>query len=86
MNYVISYSTKFLIDGPDEDTVHEVISSMGSDFLEENLKWSISEYEPPIIEHIGSSEEKDMDNPEASNKFYREFDKVQKEIYGTCYK
>lgn len=83
MNYVVAYSTTFLIDGPDENTVQDVIGSMDSDFLEENLKWSISEYEPPVIEEIRSAEEKDMDSPEASNKFYREFDQVQKGIYET---
>lgn len=83
MNYVVAYTTEFLIDGPDEEVTDGVVSSMDSDFLEENLKWTISDYEPPVIEEIRPAEEKDMDIPEASNKFYREFDEVQRETYET---
>ena len=81
MNYVAAYTTKFTIDGPDDDSVQDVLTSMNSDFLENNLKWEVSDYEAPIVQNISVTEEKDSDLPEVSNKFYREFNRVQKEIY-----
>jgi hypothetical protein len=81
MNYVVAYTTEFLIDGPDEEVVDDVLSSMGSDFLEENLKWTVSDYEEPVIEEIRPAEEKDMDFPEVSNKVYKKFAQIQKDIY-----
>ena len=81
MNYVVAYTTEFLIDGPDDEVVDDVLSSMGSDFLEENLKWTISDYEEPVIEEIRPAEEKDMDFPEVSNKVYKKFAQIQKDIY-----
>lgn len=81
MNYVVSYTAEFLIDGPDDEVVDDVLTSMDSDFLEENLKWNICDYQEPIIEEIRSAEEKDMDLPEVSDNVYRKFDTIQKEIY-----
>jgi hypothetical protein len=81
MNYVVAYSSEFLIDGPDDEVVDGVLSSMGSDFLEENLKWTVSDYEEPIIEDFRIAEEKDMDIPEVSNKVYKKFAQVQRDIY-----
>jgi hypothetical protein len=81
MNYVVAYTTEFLIDGPDDEVVDDVLSSMGSDFLEENLKWTVSDYEEPVIEEIRPAEEKDMDFPEVSNKVYKKFAQIQKDIY-----
>jgi hypothetical protein len=81
MNYVIAYTTEFLIDGPDDEVVDDVLSSMGSDFLEENLKWTVSDYEEPVIEEIRPAEEKDMDFLEVSNKVYKKFAQIQKDIY-----
>jgi hypothetical protein len=81
MNYVIAYTTEFLIDGPDDEVIDDVLSSMGSDFLEENLKWTVSDYEEPVIEEIRPAEEKDMDFLEVSNKVYKKFAQIQKDIY-----
>lgn len=81
MNYVVAYSTEFLIDGSDDEVIDGVLSSMNNDFLEENLKWSVSDYEEPIIENFRISESKDRNVPEVSSKFYKEFDKIRKSIY-----
>lgn len=81
MNYVVAYSTEFLIDGSDDEVVDDVLSSMNNDFLEENLKWTVSDYEEPIIENFRISESKDRNVPEVSSKFYKEFDKIRKNIY-----
>jgi len=81
MNYVVAYTTEFVIDGSDDETVDDVLSSMGSDFLEENLKWNVSDYEEPIISDMRLAEPKDSIVPEVSEQFYQKFKEVEKEIY-----
>lgn len=83
MNYVTAHSTKFIIDGPDDETVDDVLSNMDCDFLEENLEWVVSDYEPPIIEDSRLADSSHKNVPEVSKKFYKEFSKVEKEIYET---
>ena len=85
MNYVVSYSTKFVIEAPDGDTVYDVLESMDSDFLEENLKWNISDYAEPTIynlREVGTDPSLDVSEaPEVSKKFYDEFKKTETEVY-----
>ena len=81
MNYVIAYSTKFAINCDDDETLHDVLEGMDSEFIEKNLGWNICNYAEPVIENSRLFGPKDSDVAEVSQKFYDEFNKIKKEIY-----
>lgn len=79
MNFVVARSSKFIIEAEDEDAVYEGIGNIESDFLEENIKWHTSEYEPPIIDEVKTVPEDSKDYT-LNKKIQKEFDKSIKEL------
>ena len=79
MNIVEARSAKFIIEAEDEDAVYEGISNIESDFLEENIKWYTSEYEPPVIDEVKTVPENSKDYT-LNKKIQKEFDKSIKEL------
>lgn len=79
MNIVEARSAKFIIEAEDEDAVYEGISNIESDFLEENIKWYTSEYEPPVIDEVKTVPENSKDYT-LNKKIQKEFDKNIKEL------
>lgn len=79
MNIVEARSAKFIIEAEDEDAVYEGIGNIESDFLEENIKWYTSEYEPPVIDEVKSVPENSKDYT-LNKKIQKEFDKSIKEL------
>ncbi len=91
MNYVVAYSTEFVLDTEDtlvlelkaSEMAEDVLHSMDSDVLEKTLGWNISNYESPIVHHI--EEVKSVHGKVLMNNnalFVAEFNKTKKEIYG----
>ena len=83
MNYVVSYSTEFVLDTEDSEMAEDVLHSMDSDVLEKTLGWNISNYESPIVHHI--EEVQSVNGKVLMNNnplFVAEFNKTKKEIYG----
>lgn len=80
MNYTIAYATKFIIDCEDEDTVYDVIGSMDSDFLEENLSWGCCEYAEPIVDDIKLVKVDDPNLSQLSKKFLDKFQEIKEEL------
>lgn len=86
MNYVISYSTEFVVEGEDDEEVQDVIESMDGEFLEKTLPWSCSSYEEPIIEHLEVISDSDSSGKILMNKnplFVAKYNEIKKEIYET---
>lgn len=79
MNVVEARSAKFIIEADDEDSVYEGIGNIESDFLEENIKWHTSEYEPPIIDEVKSIPEDSKDYV-LNKKIQKEFNRSLKEL------
>ena len=79
MNVVEARSAKFIIEAEDEDAVYEGIGNIESDFLEENIKWYTSEYEPPVIDEVKTVPENSKDYT-LNKKIQKEFDKSIKEL------
>jgi len=79
MNYVEARSAKFIIEAEDEDAVYEGIGNIESDFLEENIKWYTSEYEPPVIDDVKAIPNDSKDYT-LNKKIQKEFDKSIKEL------
>lgn len=79
MNIVEARSAKFIIEAEDEDAVYEGISNIESDFLEENIKWYTSQYEPPVIDEVKTVPENSKDYT-LNKKIQKEFDKSIKEL------
>lgn len=79
MNIVEARSAKFIIEAEDEDAVYEGIGNIESDFLEENIKWYTSEYEPPVIDEVKTVPENSKDYT-LNKKIQKEFDKNIKEL------
>ena len=83
MNYVVAYSTEFVLETEDTEMAEDVLHSMDSDVLEKTLGWNISNYESPIVHHI--EEVKSVNGKVLMNNnplFVAEFNKTKKEIYG----
>ena len=83
MNYVVAYSTEFILETEDTEMAEDVLHSMDSDVLEKTLGWNISNYESPIVHHI--EEVKSVNGKPLMNNnplFVAEFNKTKKEIYG----
>lgn len=84
MNYVVSYSTEFVVEGEDDEEVQDVIESMGSEFLEKTLPWSCCSYEEPAIEHFESISDDESSGKILMNKnplFVTKYNETKKEIY-----
>ena len=81
MNYFVTYSTKFVINCEDDETLYDVMGSMDSEFVEKNLEWNICNYVEPVVENLRLFDPKDSDVAEVSQKFYDEFNKTKKKIY-----
>lgn len=82
MNYVVSYSTEFVLETEDSEMAEDVLHSMDSDVLEKTLGWNISNYESPIVHHI--EEVKSVNGKVLMNNnplFVAEFNKTKDEIY-----
>lgn len=83
MNYVVAYSTEFVLETEDTEMAEDVLHSMDSDILEKTLSWTISNYESPIVHHIEEVQSVNgkvlMNN---NSLFVAEFNKTKKEIYG----
>lgn len=79
MNIVEARSAKFIIEAEDEDAVYEGIGNIESDFLEENIKWYTSQYEPPVIDEVKTVPENSKDYT-LNKKIQKEFDKSIKEL------
>ena len=82
MNYVVAYSTEFVLETEDTEMAEDVLHSMDSDILEKTLSWTISNYESPIVHHI--EEVQSVNGKVLMNNnplFLAEFNKVSKEIY-----
>lgn len=79
MNIVEARSAKFIIEAEDEDAVYEGIGNIESDFLEENIKWCTSQYEPPVIDEVKTVPENSKDYT-LNKKIQKEFDKSIKEL------
>lgn len=83
MNYVVAYSTEFVLETEDTEMAEDVLHSMDSDVLEKTLSWTISNYESPIVHHI--EEVQSVNGKVLMNNnplFVAEFNKTKKEIYG----
>lgn len=86
MNYVIAYSTEFVIDSYSEDEAHDVISNMEGDFLEKHLPWTVSEYQNPIISELDPISDKKTKNKFVVNSdvvFMEEYNETKKDVYET---
>jgi len=82
MNYVVSYSTEFVLETEDTEMAEDVLHSMDSDVLEKTLGWNISNYESPIVHHI--EEVQSVNGKVLMNNnplFVAEFNKTKNEIY-----
>lgn len=82
MNYSVSYSTEFVIEGEDEDEVSDIIENMDSEFLEKTLPWSCSDYSEPVImqlETISDSSGKILMNNNPI--FLGIYNQIKKKIY-----
>ena len=79
MNIVEARSAKFIIEAEDEDAVYEGISNIESDFLEENIKWYTSQYEPPVIDDVKTIPNDSKDYT-INKKIQKEFEKSIKEL------
>ena len=79
MNIVEARSAKFIIEAEDEDAVYEGIGNIESDFLEENIKWYTSQFEPPVIDEVKTVPENSKDYT-LNKKIQKEFDKSIKEL------
>ena len=82
MNYVVAYSTEFVLDTEDTEMAEDVLHSMDSDILEKTLSWTISNYESPIVHHI--EEVQSVNGKVLMNNnplFVAEFNKTKDEIY-----
>lgn len=79
MNIVEARSAKFIIEAEDEDAVYDGIGNIESDFLEENIKWYTSQYEPPVIDEVKTVPENSKDYT-LNKKIQKEFDKSIKEL------
>lgn len=79
MNIVEARSAKFIIDAEDEDDIWDGIRNMDMDFLEENLEWHTSEYEPPVIDDVKTIPNDSKDYT-INKKIQKEFDKSIKEL------
>lgn len=82
MNYVVSYSTEFVLETEDAEMAEDVLHSMDSDVLEKTLGWNISNYESPIVHHI--EEIQSVNGKALMNNnplFVAEFNKTKNEIY-----
>lgn len=83
MNYVVAYSTEFILDTEDSETAEDVLHGMDSDVLEKTMSWTISDYESPIVHRIG--EVKSVNGKVLMNDnpiFMEQFNKTKNEIYG----
>lgn len=86
MNYVVSYSTEFVVEGDDEEEVQDVIGSMDSEFLEKTLPWSCSNYEEPVIEDFDTISDDESRGKTLMNRnplFTAKYNQTKKEIYET---
>lgn len=84
MNYVISYSTEFVVEGDNEEEIEDVITSMDSEFLEKTLPWSCCSYEEPVIQHFEVISDSDSSGKILMNKnplFVTKYNQTKKEIY-----
>lgn len=79
MNVVEARSAKFIIEAEDEDAVYDGISNIDMDILEKDIKWHISEYEPPVIDDIKIIPE-DSKDYSINKKIQKEFDKSFNEL------
>ena len=82
MNYVVAYSTEFVLETEDTEMAEDVLHSMDSDVLEKTLSWNISNYESPIVHHI--EEVQSVNGKVLMNNnplFVAEFNKTKNEIY-----
>lgn len=82
MNYVVAYSTEFVLETEDAEMAEDVLHSMDSDVLEKTLGWNISNYESPIVHHI--EEVQSVNGKVLMNNnplFVAEFNKTKNEIY-----
>lgn len=82
MNYVVAYSTEFVLETEDTEMAEDVLHSMDSDILEKTLGWNISNYESPIVHHI--EEVQSVNGKVLMNNnplFVAEFNKTKNEIY-----
>lgn len=82
MNYVVAYSTEFVLETEDTEMAEDVLHSMDSDVLEKTLGWNISNYESPIVHHI--EEVQSVNGKVLMNNnplFVAEFNKTKNEIY-----
>lgn len=69
MNVVEARAAEFVVEAKDPDELHDLIGEMDLDFLEENLIWTVTDYEPPVI-----------DNYEKVNKDTPVHQPIQKEM------
>jgi hypothetical protein len=82
MNYSVSYSTEFVVEGKDEDEVTDIVENMNSEFLEKTLPWSCSDYSEPVImvlETTSDSSGKILMNNNPI--FLAKYNQIKKEIY-----
>lgn len=83
MNYVVAYSTEFILETEDSEMAEDVLHGMDSDVLEKTMGWTISDYESPIVHHI--EEVKSVNGKVLMNDnpiFMEQFNKTKNEIYG----
>lgn len=50
MNYVEAKCGKFVVEAKDPDELHDLIGELDLDFIEENVNFITTDYEPPVIE------------------------------------
>ena len=82
MNYVVAYSTEFVLETEDTEMAEDVLHSMDSDILEKTLPWICNNYESPIIEHLQEVDSGDNKVLVNNNPIFMEnFNKIKKEIY-----
>jgi predicted secreted protein len=51
MNVVEARVAEFVVEAKDPDELHDLIGEIDLDFFEENLIWTVTDYEPPVIEN-----------------------------------
>lgn len=51
MNVVEARAAEFVVEAKDPDELHDLMGEMDLDFWEDNLVWSVTDYEPPIVDN-----------------------------------
>jgi len=51
MNVVEARAAEFVVEAKDPDELHDLIGELDLDFFETSLIWTVTDYEPPIIDN-----------------------------------